>query len=145
MTTIATDGRSMAADSQVTAGSEITAFTEKVARCKDGRVFAACGPTMNALKFRRWMLDGGDRPTLDDEFSALILNPDGSVDFVDKHLEPFPYRVPAAIGSGGEFAVGAMMAGASPKEAVAFAIDRDAHSGGEIIDLHLITEIRDAA
>lgn len=41
-------------------------------------------------------------------------------------------EVPAVTGSGGAIALGAMLAGATPAQAVAIAIQRDTGSGGQI-------------
>jgi len=127
----------MAADSQVTAGQEITAFTQKVHRLDDGRIIGCCGPSISCAKFREFMINGGDKPDLSDEFRALILHPSGVVSYIEKDFVELPYRAPAGIGSGSEFAIGAMLAGASPRKAVELAIDRDTHSGGEVHSIAL--------
>lgn len=132
MTTIATDGKSMAGDSQTTCGNEVTGWAVKIHKLSDGRIIGACGPSTDCVKFRTHMSEGGDKPTLSDEFCALVLKPGGNAVFVDKDMIEIPYRLPAGIGSGSEFAIGAMMAGCSPHDAVAYAIDRDCKSGGTI-------------
>jgi ATP-dependent protease HslVU (ClpYQ) peptidase subunit len=43
--------------------------------------------------------------------------------------------VPASLGTGGDFAVGAIAAGASATEAVQIAMAFDAYSGGDIVEL----------
>jgi hypothetical protein len=130
MTTIATDGKSMAGDSQTTAGREITGYASKVTKLEDGRIIGACGPSVDCIKFRIYMAEGGDKPSLTDDFCALLLKPNGAVSYLEKDMIEIPYRVPAGVGSGSEFAIGAMMAGKSPADAVALAIDRDTNSGG---------------
>jgi ATP-dependent protease HslVU (ClpYQ) peptidase subunit len=122
----------MAGDSQTTCHNEVTGWATKIHKLDDGRIIGACGPSVCCIKFRTHMIEGGDKPTLSDDFCALILKPGGNVVFVDKEMIEIPYRLPAGIGSGSEFAIGAMMAGASPVDAVALAIDRDCKSGGEI-------------
>jgi ATP-dependent protease HslVU (ClpYQ) peptidase subunit len=47
---------------------------------------------------------------------------------------------PFAIGSGMDFALGAMDAGKSPAEAVEIACRRDPHSGGEVTSLSIGNE-----
>lgn len=134
MTTIATDGRTMAGDSLSTAEGERVAIQQKVHRLKDGRIIGCCGCAIEITKSVRW-LDNPDseKPTLDgDDFSALLLNADGTVDFIDKAAEPIRYLTPMAIGSGGNFALVAMLAGKTPAEAVEIAMLRDTRTGGEI-------------
>lgn len=137
MTTIATDGKSMAGDSLTTAGSERVAYKQKIIRLKDGRIIGCCECAVQVAQFVRWMDNpGDDKPALDgDEFSALILNPDGTVDYIEKHAEPIRYLAPMAIGSGGDFALGAMLAGKSPAEAVEIAMLRDTRTGGDVTSL----------
>lgn len=134
MTTIATDGKSMAGDSLTTCGGYISRYASKVFRAPDGRIFGGCGPVVDCLKFQSYMMSGGDQPTLDTDFFGLILNPDGQVDWIDKNFVPVRQIVPCAIGSGCEIALGAMLHGATPAESVAIAIQRDTTSGGEIND-----------
>jgi ATP-dependent protease HslVU (ClpYQ) peptidase subunit len=146
MTTIATDGRSMAGDSQMTGGSQVLRFSPKVSRLADGRIVGACGPTTECIKLVRWISEGGDKPELSDEVCAIILNADGTVDWLDHKLETISGNlVPYAIGSGGDLALGAMLAGASPAQAVAYAASRDVHTGGEITVLAIEPQIKAAA
>lgn len=71
MTTIATDGRTLAADSLCTGGGQVLAHHAKVHRLPDDRVFAACGDVEDCIKFARWMRGETDPPELEDSFSAL--------------------------------------------------------------------------
>lgn len=139
MTTIATDGKSMAGDTQ-TSNGKIWGFGPKVFRTKDGKLFGTCGDTAQCIKFRRWMMEGGECPDFAENFEAMILNPDGSVDWFDDDCEMVRVMSPMAIGSGAEFAVGAMEAGASPEQAVEIAARRDTGTGGEITALQLETK-----
>ena len=132
MTTIATDGKSMAGDSLSSANGMVKAWRRKIHRAPDGRIFGCCGLSTEALKFTRYMLDGGERPILSDDFAALVLNIDGTVHWLDKELEPLNQNLPAAIGSGCELAQGAMLAGKTPREAVEIACIVDRNSGGDI-------------
>lgn len=66
-----------------------------------------------------------------------MLRPDGTVYWIDKHNEPAEYLLPAAIGSGSEYAIGAMLAGKTPAEAVEIASKRDLTTAGTITALHL--------
>lgn len=144
MTTIACDGKSMAGDTLVTSGSEIVGYAIKIERTKDGRIFGSAGPGDDCRRFAQWM-QGGDKPELSNDFSALILTLDGTVYYVGATLEPSEFIVPQALGSGGDFAIGAMLAGKSPRDAVAIAIERDTRSGGDITVEHLELRMATAA
>lgn len=137
MTTIATDGHSMAGDGLLTAGDERVGYTVKVHRTPDGRIFGAAGPSAECALFERWML-GGERPELSEKFCALVLTPEGQCFYLCDKLEPVKLIVPQAIGSGGAYAIGAMLAGASPEEAVRIAMQRDTGTGGDVTALCLV-------
>lgn len=137
MTTIATDGKSMAGDRLTHANCYLVADMQKVFRAPSGVIFGASGDAVSCIKFRDFMLKGGDWPELSEDFHALLLNVDGTVDWIDKHRTPVRYAVPAAIGSGCELAIGAMLAGAYPVKAVHIAASRDRCSAGEVDAEHL--------
>jgi len=105
---------------------------EKVTRIGDTLVGCA-GDSATIIKFIEWL--GGDRSTkakLPDDFNALVLNKDG-LTYWCRTLIPSPVeRGFHAIGSGGNAALGAMMAGACCKEAVRIACQIDINSGGDI-------------
>lgn len=77
MTTVACDGKTLAADSMTSAGGQLVGYQPKVKRTPDGRVFACCGPSADGIKFARWLCDGGEEPKLTDDFSAMVLTPEG--------------------------------------------------------------------
>lgn len=145
MTTIATDGKSMAGDSLSCAGSMIFRHAPKVSRAPNGELFGCCGPTTDAMKFCEYMLNGGDKPTLSEDFTALILKLDGSVEWIDKEFVRVAVETPNAIGSGGELAIGAMLAGQTPEQAVATAMIRDTGTGGQITVEHLQPHLAEVA
>ena len=145
MTTIATDGKSMAGDSLTTAGSLAVRHAPKVHRLSDGRIVGACGITAECVKIIRWLEGGGDKPELSDDVAALVLNLDGTVCHIDHKLELLDYLVPCSVGSGGDIALGAMLAGRTPKEAVEISALRDTCTGGEITELHLTGPLRAVA
>lgn len=137
MTTLATDGKSLAGDGRCTAGDLIHSETvKKVHRLNDGRIVGCCGSLYNIEAFVEWMNGGTDKPDLSDNFEALVIGPDGCVTYDEKLRTAFQ-SVPAATGSGAAVALGAMEAGAAPKRAVEIACKRDTGSGGEITVLHL--------
>lgn len=132
MTTIATDGKSMAGDGMSCSMDMVVATgRKKVRRLDDGRIVGCSGNVASIVRFLDW-LDGGEKPNIEEGFGALILNSDGSVNQFCEQLVPMTVDLPIAIGSGVHFAVGAMLAGASPRRAVEIASSRDPHSGGDI-------------
>jgi ATP-dependent protease HslVU (ClpYQ) peptidase subunit len=137
VTTIATDGRSMAGDTMMSAGNELVGFRQKVNRLPDGRLFGASGKSADISLFGKWMRGEIERPALDDDFSALVLAANGELFYLCNKLEPVEFIVPNSIGSGSEYALGAMLAGATPARAVEIACMRDKGSGGDITTLEL--------
>lgn len=77
------------------------------------------------------------RPELPDGFTALILNTDGTVDMMNHRFVPVRVHTPQAIGSGGDYAIGAMRAGVSPEQAVQIAAECDMWTGGKTVVMHL--------
>jgi ATP-dependent protease HslVU (ClpYQ) peptidase subunit len=136
MTTIATDGRTMAGDGRITAHSEVLTDTAvKVHRLPDGRVVGVAGCSYSCIEFVRYMSEpGASRPQVDDEFTALVMHPDGRVEMMNARMVPLQIDTPIAIGSGADYATGAMLAGASPVRAVEIAVMKDSGSGGVVIE-----------
>lgn len=132
MTTIATDGRTMAGDDQVTGGGQVLASRTKIIGLPDGRVFGCTGYSDECSLFAKWMQGGIEKPTLGDDFAALVLTPDNKAFWIGQRLEPVEWSVPATIGSGGDIALGAMLAGKSPAEAVQIAASRDVGTGSVV-------------
>lgn len=145
MTTIACDGKSMAGDTLVTGGGERVGSYQKVRRAKDGRIFGCAGAQTDSIRFARWIDGELDDPKLEDKFEALILCLDGAIHWIGKELEPLEYFAPMTVGCGGPLALGAMLAGKTPEEAVAVACERDLHSGGKITVLHLEPALKQVA
>lgn len=143
MTCVATDGKTMAADSRTTQGDLITCErTPKLFRAPDGSVVGCAGARPACQLVHEWFAAGGDLanvPTLheiaDDPgspFEALVLRPDGTVQRLDWDWCFTTDDVPAAIGSGAQVAIGAMLKGANPEQAVRLAARRVATVGGPV-------------
>lgn len=135
MTTIATNGKSMAGDGQREACRTILSTEAvKVQRLDDGRIVGTCGDTALAAKLVAWLNGQGDKPEgkAEDDFAALVLRTDGVIEYISGHCISTIVPPPVAVGSGMDFAIGAMEAGASPQEAVEIACKRDPGSGGKI-------------
>ena len=149
MTTIACDGKSMAGDGQREfRGSISTRRAKKVRRLPDGSLLGTCGDVAIGIALVEWLTNGGDKPApMEPElgFNALLLKPTGEVMLYDKHFVPAEVELPIAIGSGMDFAVGAMLAGKSAAEAVEIAAIRDTGTGGEITVLAIEKPVRAVA
>ena len=131
MTTIATDGRVMAGDTRC-GGDTFHTEVRKVLRAKDGSILGSAGQAFDYAGFLAWHENGGDL-CVSDDFEGLILKPGGEVVCVDSKGRVFSHDVPACVGSGSAVAYGALDAGATPAQAVAIAIKRDAYTGGSIM------------
>ncbi|HEY9250904.1 MAG TPA: hypothetical protein VIO38_17305 [Rariglobus sp.] len=133
MTTIATDGKSMAGDGLVNACQIVTGRSQrKVFRLQDGRIFGGCGKVPDVLRVRDWLNGKADQPTVDEDFGAIVISRHGGIEWTDDSLCFHQVDTPAAIGSGMDLALGAMEAGCGPSAAVEIAARRDPHTGGTI-------------
>jgi ATP-dependent protease HslVU (ClpYQ) peptidase subunit len=138
MSTIATDGKAMAADGLVTSNGTAWAYNfEKIAKLPDGRIAGSVGSAYYIGPFVAWLENGGDFPETGDDFEGLVLSPDGSVRSYDPKGRSIAEEVPTASGSGREIALGAMLAGASPAAAVGIAAKRDICTGGNVVEFAL--------
>lgn len=134
MTTIATDGLSMAGDGCVSGNGIRHALDfRKIFKLKDGRIAGFSGVSYAIPSFLAWLEAGGDMPDLDDDFEALVLQTDGRCLSYNHKGYSIEQPVPAVTGSGGAIALGAMLAGASPARAVEIACERDTGTGGKVI------------
>lgn len=137
MTTIATDGRVVAFDSRMTYGSLTVVRAEpKVVRVSDHGYCGASGGTSECAAFIQWiraqLLPGpkATEPALSDEFEGILVDVStGKVFLYRKHLKAIQMPAPFAIGSGAEFAIGAMAAGATAVEAVRICCKLSATTG----------------
>ena len=138
MTTIAWDGTTLAADTQI-----VTSFGSKRPGHKiyvgDARVFGGVGGIANCQRIAAWLLNGEPKPTLEGEDGEgtngiVIDRATGGAWIVEGKLcdmlplEPGPF----AIGSGRDSARAAMALGHSAVDAVLLASKLDAWTGGEI-------------
>jgi hypothetical protein len=135
MTTITADAKRglMACDSMASTGDAWWPCT-KVYRAGDALVGGA-GDVVAVRQFVAWYLDGQrtPKPKIPDSFCCLVLNPEGLF-YWASNLVPVPIeRGFHAIGSGGNAALGAMLAGANVKKAVEIACQVDTASGGEVV------------
>jgi hypothetical protein len=140
MTVIAWDGRMVAADSLITVGDTRVGYADKVVlkRFRDGSaLYAATGPDGWLDAWIAWDVAGqipGDRPStsLPSHRTGVIIR---WMDGECHSLTPeHPYwgkcDWPDAWGAGGDFAIGAMEAGADALGAATIAVKRSTGCGG---------------
>ena len=132
MTTVAWDGKTLATDSQQTTTFIMTAGVEKLMRIPDGPAFASCGKYSDRVSLARWLSGASpEKPKIEEGFLAVVID-GGEAILYDNNLVPMEIRPPFACGSGQEFAMGAMLAGADARQAVKIAIELDPNSGGDV-------------
>lgn len=133
MTTIATDGKTMAADGcRFHRDTCVISTAVKVRRLHDGALVGTAGDVGFGMTMVEWLESGGPPPEFKDDGSALLLETNGDCFILDRNCLRMPVQAPVAIGSGMDLAIGAMLAGASPAEAVKIAGLKDPHTGGTI-------------
>lgn len=130
----------MAGDGLCCVNGTICSFsTVKVFRLKDGSLYGACGGGAEGELHMKWIEGGceGACPKLDSGFGFLLLRSDGRLFEGDEVGHPYQIEAPFAIGSGMDIALGAMLAGLTPDQAVEAAAKRNPHTGGKITVLTL--------
>lgn len=126
MTVLAWDGKTLAADRQLTLGGTPIPST-KIHR-EDDHLVGLLGEVQEGLAFLEWYRGGCDpkeKPTMKQGFAAYVV--------IGKQLWKYesmliPYLIDMPFwgaGSGGEFAIGAMAAGKTATEAVEIACQFD--------------------
>jgi 20S proteasome alpha/beta subunit len=131
MTTVAWDGRSLAADTQMTSDFK-THGHSKFYRFSDGSIGAFAGTWSRVQEAQRF-IDGQADACPSEDWSALVVRPGGRVEFLDcdgcrLDVTSSPY----AIGSGAHFALGALQCGKTAEEAVRVAEVFDQFTGGPV-------------
>lgn len=133
MTTIATDGKSMAADRLVTSDTAIHGVTTKIVQLDDGTIIGHTGNAYQFESFVTWYKMHRPEPfDCRDDMEALVLTPDGVIRCYDQYGRSYVADAPQATGSGCRVAIGAMAAGATPAEAVEIASRYDTKTGGGV-------------
>jgi ATP-dependent protease HslVU (ClpYQ) peptidase subunit len=141
MTTIALRNGVMAGDSQVNCGHLKYGQIQKVRRIGNW-IIGVSGSFDCMEQFFHWARTGFDcskRPDLkalhEPSFSAIVLNASDPEDIIEYEIDLVPQRFCApyrAIGSGRDFAIGAMAMGASAVQAIEIACLHDRSTGGKI-------------
>lgn len=125
MTVIAWDGKSIAADRRAERGGVVCIAT-KLIKGRDGWMLATCGRMDQGIALKNWFNDGAEPKTypafMKDDDTTLIAIKGKQVRVWESLPEPSSYNDKfSAWGSGAEFAIGAMAAGATALEAVKIA------------------------
>ncbi len=124
MTTIAWDGKYLAADSRETsAGCAMPVAEPKIKKLGD--VYVACaGPAEIIEEFEQWVAGGRNpdetpaEPEGDDGFQAFVFEADGRMMSYTDEMKAFPCPAGFAIGSGWKSAMTLMSIGLSAEQAV---------------------------
>lgn len=131
----------MAGDGQRNHCGTITNRKARKVRClNDGTLVGTSGDVGFGDAVVNWIEEGGvdnaaiaaPKLEMDGGFACLILRPSGELLLMGQDCRPCAIETPYAVGSGMDLAIGAMRAGATPKQAVEIACEYDEHSGGEI-------------
>lgn len=135
MTTIAWDGKTLAADRQGDAGGLKFAVC-KLRTMADGSLIGVAGPLSNGLELIKWIEEGEAPDKLpafqrtDDWAGLLRIMLDGRILRYERGPIPFEVLEPFySIGSGRDFAMAAMAMGKSAAEAVELAARFDSGTG----------------
>lgn len=141
MSTIAANRSEIVADSQVTSDSGVIVgrSAKKIKRLGpgDSDLVACMGREDNCIAFEKWYADGqnpDEKPDLDEYFCALVLTAGRRLfKYFDCCTPVEVIEENVVIGAGDQLAMGAMAAGATPKEAVEIACRLNAYTGGPVL------------
>lgn len=139
MTTVAYDGRTLAADSMLsTPGWKSPVSFQKVfANVGEFQAIGFCGCASAIEAFLMW-IENPEEPglreaLLESELLALAVHHDGNAYlFEGPTRHPLPIDHFHAIGSGSEFAISAMLCGKSAAEAIEVSKKLDFYTGGKV-------------
>ena len=140
MTTVAWDGKTLAADKRATIGGTRTTIT-KLRRGKGGNLVGVSGTASLMEAIFAWLCDGGKKPEAQEDRSdwcgVIEIDPDGRC-FKHERWGKFQIEAPYfAVGSGSDLALAAMSLGCDAAKAVEVASQFDTASGDGVDALHL--------
>jgi len=132
VTTIAFDGRHLAADSLVTSDIKYQKPFRKVRKFRNGIIAAGAGSLSQLVLFFEWCNLGmpDDEIPVHDLDAIIII--EGIPYQFNGALVPLDIDPPFSLGSGAHIALGAMAAGASARKAVSIAARYDPGTGGSV-------------
>jgi hypothetical protein len=133
MTTIAWDGKTLAADSRATSNG-MPYKVVKIFILVDGSLFAGSGDYGQIIAVKEWLENPGmQKPDVSD-FAGLLVTTDGVLFKLEDTLGRLPvYEAFHAIGSGRDFAMAAMHCGRTAREAIDIASLYDVFTGGDVV------------
>jgi hypothetical protein len=133
MTTIAFDGRYVAADSLITSDGVVYSHVNKIHQVAGGVLLTAgdCDDWILAIEWFNGGREQSNKPELEC-FVSLFIPDDAEPVEYGKRLIPTLAPIPWAAGTGRDFARSAMLLGKDAREAVEFACTLDVYSGGEV-------------
>ena len=138
MTTVAWDGFTLAGDTQ--ASANIKRLVDKVFYIRKGLYFGGSGTYEDCLAVRDWLISGGEKPEIEDDFSGLIIR-DGTAFRIEQKLMESPIQESHhAVGSGSAYAMMAMHLGKTAEEAVVLASLFDSNTNNQLIKYNCITK-----
>ncbi|NIT13220.1 MAG: hypothetical protein GTN99_02950 [Candidatus Dadabacteria bacterium] len=145
MTTIAFDGKILAADSRI--GGDYNDDTGAKIQQVGSAYIGIAGSVSAALLFIKWFRDQTKpRPEFADDnndFYCLVIRKEGkkrrkwTASVYDNNMVKMETGTPAAIGSGSPYAIAAMACGKNAIDAVKIARQFDPYTGGRIKSINL--------
>lgn len=146
MTTIALKDNVMVSDGQVSLGNRIDSYDQQKVFEVEGCLIGFCGRLSSALRFLKWFEDhmkslvvqtsypevvvAMPDNLVDEDFQAIVVYPEGETYLFEGSERAFKIKQPYSIGSGSDYAIAAMRAGASAEEAINVTKDLDVYTGG---------------
>jgi hypothetical protein len=130
MSTLAWDGRSLAADRQCC--GQYRARTTKLWRLRNGSLFGGAGMMEQILAARVWLEEGGDKPEGLDDFNGILIESGRAYHLEARLIRERIVERCHAVGSGSPFAITAMALGKTAREAVLIAARFDPRTGGGV-------------
>lgn len=136
MTTIVCDRQGMAADKRISGGTMFK--TTKIHRI-NGSLIGFCGNIEHCLKFIEWRRNPDAKPNFEERtWEALELTADGRMLWWSMELIPIVIEDEYySVGSGSNYALGAMAMGATPSQAIKIAAIYDPSTGPDVQTLKL--------
>lgn len=134
MTTIAWDGKILAADSQTTSGDSIAMYANKLIRVKNGWL-TGCGTLRDIYKLKDYIEGKLKEVPTDLDMTCFHLT---KRSFIRYEADGYPMpmvnfkNLKTATGTGWEWAMAAMDMGKNAIEAVEYAREKDIYTGGKI-------------
>ena len=128
MTTIVFDGKTLATDSQITAGDVIVTSENKITKLNSGGFVAFTGNTFYDSSIAGYFNELLEKPIIEDETTHGLFFDGARLWHFDYKFRMFEVTGKYAIGTGREFAYAAMECGKNAIEAVEIACKFDVYS-----------------